>query len=62
MILHRARTCGKISFAEIGLLCGFCFNVRPVRQLNLLQFHTRPLSASAASAGLSNQQMTGVLR
>jgi hypothetical protein len=45
--------------AEIGLLCGFCFNVR---QLNIVQYSTRPLYASAASAGLSNQHTADELR
>jgi hypothetical protein len=44
---------------EIGLLCGFSFNAR---QLNIVQSNTRPLYASAASAGLSNQHTADVLR
>jgi hypothetical protein len=45
--------------AEIGLLCGFCFKVR---QLNIVQYSIRPLSASATSAGFSEPQVTDVLR
>jgi hypothetical protein len=43
--------CGKIGSAEIGV-CGFCFNAR---QLNIVQSNN-VRSASATSAGFSNQQ------